>query len=216
MSDPEEWLSNIARLGGGFNNNRNNNNRAFQPDALLFPCTWPPLHVLNGWAVIRVIRTTLSSSSSDNASSSSSSSSFVVMRSFIIHQAVHGEWRRVFFQEKRVALGVAVHAISFLALVSLIHATFSVDGVAGVLLTPALLASLVSGWMNILLYNERWLAKAAASSATKPNNNNNKRRQQRQRSTTAAKSSSPPQQGKNPFVENDIEATTSWKNEMLQ
>jgi tryptophan-rich sensory protein len=211
MSDPEEWLNNIARLSGGLNNNRNNNNRAFQPDALLFPSTWPPLHVLNGWAMIRAIRMTLSSSSKD----ASSSSSFVVMRSFIIHQAVHGEWYRVFFQEKRVALGVAVHAISFLALVTLIHATFSVDGVAGVLLTPALLASLVSGWMNILLYNERWLAKAAASSATKPNNNN-KRRQQRQRSTTAAKSSSPPQQGKNPFVENDIEATTSWKNEMLQ
>ena len=103
MRDPEEWLSNIARLGGGGNNNRNNNNRAFfQPDALLFPSSWPPLHVLNGWAMIRAIRMTRSSSFEDP------SSSFVVMRRFIIHQAVYGEWYRVFFQEKRVALGVAV------------------------------------------------------------------------------------------------------------
>jgi tryptophan-rich sensory protein len=61
-------------------------------------------------------------------------------------------------REKRVVLGAVVSGVSFLAILNLVVAAFEVDGVAGFMLTPALLASLVSGWMNMVLYNERLVA----------------------------------------------------------
>jgi tryptophan-rich sensory protein len=149
MKDPEEWINNIARLN---NNNRRGGRAPFQPDALLFPSTWPPLHVLSCVGMIRAIRMSLSLDDSLRSSSS-------IMRNACVQLALYEEWHRVFLQEKRVALGVVVQVVSFLALLNLVYVISMVDGVAGVLLTPALLASLVSGWMNIVLYNERALVQ---------------------------------------------------------
>jgi tryptophan-rich sensory protein len=152
MKDPEEWINNIARLN---NNNRRGRCAPFQPDALLFPSTWPPLHVLSCVGMIRAIRMTLSLDDSRSTSS--------IMRNALVQLALYEEWHRVFLQEKRVALGAVVQVVSFLALLNLVYVITMVDGVAGILLTPALLASLVSGWMNIVLYNERLLVQTKSN-----------------------------------------------------
>jgi tryptophan-rich sensory protein len=143
MRDPDMWISNIARL------NHNNRRRyvPFQPDALLFPSTWPPLHVLTLLAMARAIRISLLRQEPSTV--------YLLLRKFCITQVLYEEWYRVFLKEKRVALAAAVHGVFLLSLANLIYNAALVDGIAGLLLVPAKLASLVTGWMNIVLYNER-------------------------------------------------------------
>jgi tryptophan-rich sensory protein len=72
---------------------------------------------------------------------------------------LYEEWYRVFLWEKRIVLEAVVSGVSFLSILNLVVAAFEVDSVAGFMLNPALLASLVSGWMNVVLYNERLVAR---------------------------------------------------------
>jgi tryptophan-rich sensory protein len=149
MKDPEEWINNLTQRSA--NNPRRRRCAPFQPDALLFPSTWPPLHVLSSLAMILAIR-------KSRTTWTSSSGGIILMQDYCIQYVLYEEWYRVFLREKRVVLGAVVSGVSFLAILNLVVAAFEVDGVAGFMLTPALLASLVSGWMNMVLYNERLVA----------------------------------------------------------
>jgi tryptophan-rich sensory protein len=143
MRDPDAWISNIARL----NNNQRRRYVPFQPDSLLFPTTWPPLHALTLLAMARVIRICLLRHEPSTLKR--------LLRKFCIQQALYEEWYRLFLKEKRVTLAAVVYGIFFVSLANLIYNAALVDGIAGLLLVPAKLASLVTGWMNIVLYNER-------------------------------------------------------------
>jgi tryptophan-rich sensory protein len=165
MRDPEEWISRIGIFGSGGNsfdnpyspsNSNNSNKRPFQPpDPLLYPSTWSPLLVLTSLGVIRAMSKSLWGQIADSDLYTSRQSGVLVMRQFILSLALHAEWYRVLVKEKRVALGVFLHALSTMATLSFFWAAVLADGVAGVLIVPSLLASIISGWMNLLLYWER-------------------------------------------------------------
>jgi tryptophan-rich sensory protein len=150
MRDPEESIRKVLKFG-----NRDGP-LPFQADSLLFPSTWPPLQLLTIVAMIHVIQRTLPSPPR------------ALLRNFCIQRVLYEEWFRILFKERRVALGAVVSVLSFLAKVRLVHSTFTVDGVAGVLLTPAILASLVAGWMNVVLCNERIVARKKRAAAVTP------------------------------------------------
>ena len=146
IKDPKEWINNIATK-------RHSGDAPFQPDALLFPSNWPPLHVLSCVSIIRAICMNMAKKRNSGS----------LMRNTCVQLALYEEWNRVFLKEKRVALGAVVHIVLFLALLNLVFVITVVDGVAAVLMTPTVLACLVSSWMNILLFKERLLLQKKSS-----------------------------------------------------
>jgi tryptophan-rich sensory protein len=143
LRDPEEWISNMA----AYNERIVNRDRPFQPDPLLFPSTWPPLRFLIYIAVVRVMTTTLWDPSEWGR--------YGIMREFLLQHVLYDEWYRILMKEKRVALAAVMHASCFLSTLYLFYTAMLADGLAPVLIFPALLASMFSGWMNIVLYWER-------------------------------------------------------------
>lgn len=137
MRDPEESISRMFKSG------YRDGPLPFHADSLLYPSTWPPLQVLTSLAMIHAIQMTLPSPPK------------AMLRSFCIQSVLYEEWYRILFKERRVVLGAVASILSFLATVTFVHTAAAVDGVAGVLLTPGILASLVAGWMNLVLCNER-------------------------------------------------------------
>jgi tryptophan-rich sensory protein len=148
LRDPEESIRKVLKFG------YRDGPLPFQADSLLFPSTWPPLQLLTIVAMIHVIQRTLPSPPR------------VLLRNFCIQSVLYEEWFRILFKERRVALGAVVSVLSFLATARLVQSIFTVDGVAGVLLTPAILASLVAGWMNVVLCNERIVARKKRAAGT--------------------------------------------------
>ena len=167
MRDPEEWINNIAT--NPWLHQSHNRHRAFQPDPLLFPSTWPPLRVLSCFAVFHAMLTTLYrqnppdiipvSMNGGGGGGGYVSTGSIIMRLFGLQHALYDEWYRVFMKEKRVALAIFIHMISFLSLLALFYTVAVVDGISSILLLPSILASLFSGWMNTVLYWERREAK---------------------------------------------------------
>ena len=97
MRDPDALVANLARF--------TNSQREVQRDAFLFPSAWLPLHAFTALVMLRVIQKSLSSPSPP---SDASSTARLLLEKYCIQQALHGEWCRVFFEEKRVALALAV------------------------------------------------------------------------------------------------------------
>ena len=178
MRDPEEWVNSLLRVPRRkeryyySSNSKTNVERTYPTqapksdddptkmkiklDTLLFPSTWRPLFVLTFLALSRAMYLTFSASSSDNIMETTCRNNrYLIMRSFIIQKTLYSEWHRVFVQEQRVALGAGVSVIGLLALLWSIYAVSNVDRIAALALVPNLMARLVSGWMNILLYYNR-------------------------------------------------------------
>jgi tryptophan-rich sensory protein len=143
LKDPEEWISTMA----AYNERIVNRDRPFQPDPLLFPSTWPPLRILICVAVVRVMTTTLWDPNKWGG--------YGIMREFLLQHVLYDEWYRILMKEKRVALAAVMHVLCFLSTLYLFYTAMLADGLAPVLIFPALLASMFSGWMNIVLYWER-------------------------------------------------------------
>ena len=80
---------------------------------------------------------------------------YIIMRQFLIQQAILDEWHRVLMDERRVGLGVPVIAIGFTACCFLFVSVAYADGISAVLMVPSLLATFASGWMNLFVYWER-------------------------------------------------------------
>jgi hypothetical protein len=51
------------------------------------------------------------------------------MRNACVQLVLYKEGHRVFLQEKRIALGLGVQVVSFLALLNLVYVIYMVDGV---------------------------------------------------------------------------------------
>ena len=146
MRDPDRWISSVA---GQFEVGRRANSKAskpFTPEPLLFPSTWPPFRMLRNVAVAKAMATT---------SDLVPNSMHVVMRQFLIQQALMDEWHRVLMEEKRVGLGVYSIAVGFIATSFLFVTVALIDSVSAVLMLPSLLAVFASSWMNLYLYYER-------------------------------------------------------------
>jgi len=79
----------------------------------------------------------------------------MIMTEFLLQQALNDEWQRVFFDEKRVGLGVFVVVIYCIALLSTIVTASWVDGTVSILLLPSFVSALVSAWMNIAIFWNR-------------------------------------------------------------
>eukprot|EP00980_Cylindrotheca_fusiformis_P002906 scaffold675_cov103-Cylindrotheca_fusiformis.AAC.17 len=150
MRDPEESITRMFRFG------YRDGPMPFQADSLLYPSTWPPLQVLTIVAIIHAIQRTLPSPPKE------------MLKCFCLQSVLYEEWFRILFKERRVVLGAIASILSFLATVRFVHAAGAVDGVAGVLLVPGILASLVAGWMNLVLFNERVVVKKKRPPAPPP------------------------------------------------
>lgn len=168
LQDPEEWVDSMLRpiIGGGNNpryyannryqlNSQKQHDKSIQLDTLLFPSTWNPLRLLTSVAVgVAIYRTLLVEGDGSSAQRTVRNS---IMRSFVVQEIFHCEWLRVFVRERRVALGAVLSLLDLIAFLSMMIPVLVVDGTAGVvLLVPPLIARLVSGWMNLLLYYNRW------------------------------------------------------------
>jgi tryptophan-rich sensory protein len=146
MKDPEEWISNIVKLS------HSDKYLPFQADSLLFPSTWPPLQFLMNLALVHAIQRTLPGTPPR-----------ALLRYFCIQSVMYEEWYRLLFRERRVVLGAVLSVLSFLATAKFVHDAAKVDRLAIVMVFPALVAGLVSCWMNVLLVNERVLASKKRS-----------------------------------------------------
>lgn len=158
MKDPEGWFTSIATAS---TTSRTYQQQEIQhPDALLFPSTWPPLHILTMIGIVQAIRIGLSTTPSSSGGSSSSLSS--MREAVYISLALYEEWHRMFLQEKRLACGTILQGCLVLALGKLV--LLLENGLAVAVLVPAVMASVVSTWMSVVLYNERWVNTRTASS----------------------------------------------------
>lgn len=154
MKDPETWLLNLTRLQSHPPKNHFLRARRdlppFRPDPLLFPSTWPPLHVLSFAAIIHAIAQTLPIKTGANTR--------ILMQDFCLAVTVLDEWKRVFLYEHRITLGVVWSALSFAVFFVLAFSTgLEVGWISAALLLPMVFACLVSGWMNTVLYSERYV-----------------------------------------------------------
>jgi tryptophan-rich sensory protein len=174
MKDPEEWINNMFRIASYKNNypiQVSPQRAKVKLDTLLFPSTWMPLRIWTCLIIIRAVRRTLDASSYSGMESSAppflvNRDQIRIMRSFILQETLHCEWYRIFVKERRVALGAVVSFVALLSLLGIIHTVAVVDGVAAVALIPTLIASLVSGWMNVVLYYDHYLPSSHSSSSS--------------------------------------------------
>ena len=173
LKDPDAWIEQITKHN--HQSNRIAKYVPFQPDSLLFPSTWPPLHVVTVLAMLRAIRIRLKVQTNDDVSSLSSLPTVgMLLRKYCITHALYEEWYRVFLKEKRVTLALAVHGIYFLAILNLIYNVASVDGIAGLLLIATKVASLVSAYMTFVIYKERVVSSTQSLRAKSSRRRSNK------------------------------------------
>jgi len=163
MKDPEEWVKSLIRSSNNESTypitrlKRRDGKDSIKLDTLLFPSTWRPLIVLTLLAMSRAICVSYTSSS-HSTSSNSRQYQYLIMRSFVVQESVYSEWYRVFVKERRIVLGAGISIIGLMSFLWSIYSVANVDRIAAFLLIPALIARLVSGWMNILLYYNRCIS----------------------------------------------------------
>ena len=87
------------------------------------------------------------------------------MKQYLIQLALSDEWCRVFIKEKRLGLGVCVAIAYSASMFSLIKTCVGMNGTASLLLLPSLLALIVSTWLNLVLYFNRYTSKKKTRSA---------------------------------------------------
>uniref|UniRef100_A0A6U9Y6B9 Uncharacterized protein n=1 Tax=Pseudo-nitzschia australis TaxID=44445 RepID=A0A6U9Y6B9_9STRA len=185
IRDPEKWLKSLLRVVPG-RKDRNHSIYSSSSigngttrkvvdsstfDTLLFPSTWRPLYVMTFLAFSKAIyhsfctaASPLSSYGGSIATAEASTAAVeclknnrnLILRSFVVQKTLYSEWHRVFVQERRIALGACVSAIGLLALLWSIYEVAIVDRTAAIALVPIVMARLVSGWINFLLYYNRW------------------------------------------------------------
>ena len=126
----------------------------FNPDPLLFPATWMPLR----WLQIFAICKAFSTDPLQYRWCSPDNDKIVIprlMKQYLIQLALGDEWQRVFLGEKRVGLGILVIFSYFVSLVWMICTTFTLDGGAVAMLIPSVLAAIISGFFNVVIFWNR-------------------------------------------------------------
>jgi tryptophan-rich sensory protein len=135
MLDPDQVIREIV-------NSASADLKPFHPDGGLFPATW-------GWLlVLQTIACTREMSRNYRIMHS-------IMFQVLIQQALYDEWYRVLILERRVALGVVLISLYFVATIGVFWTVGTVDGLSALLTLPTVCAVMVSTWMNIFFYFER-------------------------------------------------------------
>lgn len=163
LQDPEAWITNYRSdvYGKPFENlNKNGNhyhgNHVYSRhknynSALIFPSTWIPLRILHICAVAKVMSTEPPKyrwCSQDNDQISA------LMKQYLIQHALSDEWYRVFLGEKRVGLGIFIGFSYIIAITWSVVTSARMNGTAALVMIPSLLASMVSGYINIVIFWE--------------------------------------------------------------
>lgn len=82
-----------------------------------------------------------------------------LMKQYLTQLALCDEWYRVFIKEKRLGLGICVAFAYSLAMISLIITSVGMNRTASLLLAPSLLALIISTWLNLVIYCNRFTRK---------------------------------------------------------
>jgi len=77
------------------------------------------------------------------------------MKQYLVQLALGDEWQRVFLGERRVGLGILVVLSYFVSLIWMVCTTFTLDGGAAAMLIPSVLAAIISGLFNIMIFWNR-------------------------------------------------------------
>jgi len=150
FQNPEQWVSLIAIQ----------ERRPFDPNPIVFPATWAPLRLIQMIGVAKVAATEPMDyiwcpSSQDQLPK--------LMKLYLIQLALCDEWCRVFIGEKRIGLSLVVAFVYSFAMVSLIITCVSMNSKASVLLIPSLIAVIVSTWLNLVVYFNRYTNRRKSS-----------------------------------------------------
>jgi tryptophan-rich sensory protein len=144
MQNPEQLIDMVAQP----------ERKPFDPNPVMFPVTWIPLRLLQMVAVARVVSTDPEEylwcpiEEGDQVPK--------ILEKFLFQLALSDEWYRVFIREKRVGLGIAVMVVYYFAMLSLLVSCAMLNGKATLLMVPSFVAIIVSGWMNIVIFWNRY------------------------------------------------------------
>jgi len=156
----EEWKHlpdlkpKISRKDGARRRRGGNGSRALDLDPLLFPATWLPLR----WIQIFAVAKAFSTDPQNYRWCSPENDRIVIpklMKQYLIQLALGDEWQRVFLGEKRVGLGIVVVLSYFIALVWMVFTAFTLDGGSAAMLIPSVLAAIISGGINFMVFWNR-------------------------------------------------------------
>jgi hypothetical protein len=144
VCDPDKWFREIIARD---RRDPAHALKPFDPDWLKFPATWISLRILQMILVAKEMH------GSDRIMHS-------FMRQVLVQQAFSDEWYRVLMCEKRVALGIFImvgYCLSTLDLFwkMMMRPASSVSSVSILFAAPSVLAVMISGWMNVLVYFDR-------------------------------------------------------------
>ena len=128
--------------------------RVLDLDPLLFPATWLPLR----WIQIFAVAKAFSTDPQNYRWCSPENDRIVIpklMKQYLIQLALGDEWQRVCLGEKRVGLGILVVLSYFIALVLMVFTAFTLDGGSAAMLIPSVLAAIISGAINLMMFWNR-------------------------------------------------------------
>ena len=177
--DPDQWFREILATrqrrkhhhhpydstGTSFDPVRQYALQPFDPDYRMFPATWSTLRILQMIAIAKEMYGT-------------NTIMHTFMHLVLIQQAFNDEWYRTLMCEKRIVWGMIVmmgYTISTISLFwNMMHKpAHIVSSLSILMMTPSVLAVLISFWMNVLVYFERRQTTSRLSSSPDNNNNNN-------------------------------------------
>lgn len=158
IQNPEQWVHLIASPA-------HPERRPFEPKPWLFPVTWIPLRLLQMIAIAKVAATNPQEyvwgfpyEINENSKDTSQIIIDKLMSKYLLQLALCDEWYRVFIRERRVGLGIAVGIVYYFAMLSMLVSSAMINGKATIFMLPSLLGIIVTIWMNVVIWWNRFTA----------------------------------------------------------
>lgn len=158
IQNPEQWVHLITSPA-------HPERRPFVPKPWLFPVTWIPLRLLQMIAIAKVVATNPQEyvwvfpyEMNENSKDTSQIIIDKLMSKYLLQLALCDEWYRVFIRERRVGLGIAVGIVYYFAMLSMLVSSAMINGKATILMLPSLLGIIVTIWMNVVIWWNRFTA----------------------------------------------------------
>jgi len=149
ISEPGKWIS----IGSS------SQARSFQPKPIIFPATWLLFRLLQIFALAKVLSTDRNNYNIVNSMSvvgsgvgSEAARTAKLISQYFIQLSLGDEWCRVFIDERRVGLGAFLIALHFFAIISFVAQAAMVNTMGAIMLVPCVIAVIISGYMNLLLF----------------------------------------------------------------
>ena len=146
MQNPEQWM---------FFLQEKERRRPFDPNPLLFPATWIPLRLLQMVALAKVAATEPEDYLWCPYEEGGDQIKTLISK-YLLQLALCDEWYRVFFREKRLGLGIFVAIVYYFSMVNFLVSSAMINGRATLWMVPSLVAIIISAWMNIVLFWNRY------------------------------------------------------------